>query len=167
MKGQFSSWPHHRFIHGKSHHPIHNAWVRLCGRCYNTKNSRYLDYGGRGIKVCKRWKNSFESFYLDMGEPPRGKSIDRIDNDLHYSCGKCEQCRQNGWVLNCRWATAKQQSKNRRSNRKITYKGETKLITEWADHLKIQRKTLTKRLDQLGWSVKDTLTTPIRKKKIY
>jgi hypothetical protein len=70
-------------------------------RCFNPNNADYPNYGGRGITVCKRW-NTFENFLADMGEPPRGKSLDRIDPDGHYEPG------------NCRWADFFEQSRNRR-----------------------------------------------------
>lgn len=72
-------------------------------RCYNKKGEKYKDYGGRGIKVCKRWLNSFENFYADMGlKPTPEHSLDRINNNGNYEPG------------NCRWATQSQQVGNTR-----------------------------------------------------
>jgi len=77
-------------------------------RCHNPKAVRYADWGGRGISVCERWRNSFENFYADMGpRPGPGYSIDRIDNDGNYEPG------------NCRWADAVTQRNNRRDSKKV------------------------------------------------
>jgi len=90
--------------HGLCETPEYGAWCNLIQRCYNQKHSRYADYGGRGIRVCQRWLDSFEAFYADMGHrPTEGHSIDRYpDNDGNYEPG------------NCRWATASQQNSNQR-----------------------------------------------------
>lgn len=83
---------------------VYDKWVLMRQRCNNPKATGYANYGGRGIRVCARW-NSFENFYADMGEPPIGAQLDRIDNDGNYEPG------------NCQWATKSQQMKNRRRRR--------------------------------------------------
>ena len=81
-------------------------------RCLNPNAKKYADYGGRGIKICDRWLESFENFYRDMGERPSKKhSIDRIDNNGNY----CPE--------NCRWVTMKEQARNKRTNRTMLYNG--------------------------------------------
>lgn len=88
--------------------PEYRAWTNMKTRCYNQKSKRYVDWGGRGIKVCDRWLNSFENFYADMGpKPAPGYSIDRIDVDGNYEPG------------NCRWADAKTQRNNRRDSKVV------------------------------------------------
>lgn len=88
-----------------SAHPLFDIWTGMRQRCYNPKTSGYKYYGGRGIKVCKRWLSSFQTFVRDMGERPSPKhSIDRMDSDGDYR------------PSNCRWATPKQQAEfHRRS----------------------------------------------------
>jgi hypothetical protein len=129
--------------------PIHIVWSQMIQRCYNPNNHKYKDYGGRGIKVCDRWRYSFENFYEDMGEVPEGLTLDRKDNDGDYT------------PENCHWATMKEQQNNRRDNVWITHAGETKTRTQWERSLGMKLGTLNNRLNRDGWSIKKALTTPV------
>ncbi len=133
--------------HGMSSTKLYYAWQATKTRCYNKGRLDYKYYGGRGIKVCDRWLNSFENFREDMGSTwKKGLSIDRIDVDGNYEPG------------NCRWVHVGRQSGNRRSNRLLTFEGKTKTIADWAELLGMSRYTLYYRMNN-GWSVKTALTT--------
>lgn len=84
------------------HPPTYNSWRAMISRCYNPRSAWYANYGGRGIAVCDRWRQSFDAFLADMGERPDGRTLDRIDSDGNYERG------------NCRWATPLEQTHNRR-----------------------------------------------------
>lgn len=134
--------------HGETETRLYHIWEGMKSRCLNISDRSYKDYGGRGITVCAEWANSFEAFrdwalangYRD------DLTIDRKENDGPYNPD------------NCRWATAKQQGNNRRSNRLITHNGETHTLTQWAELTGIKRETLSQRLRN-GWSVERALTT--------
>jgi hypothetical protein len=116
----------------------------MLSRCTNPAVRKYHVYGGRGIKVCERWL-LFENFLADMGEPPPGLTLDRIDTDGHYEPG------------NCRWADQKAQQNNRRNNHLLTFDGETLGITEWQRRSGVDRHTIMRRL-QKGWPIERALT---------
>ena len=110
------------------------TWRNLRVRCNDPKDAGYKNYGGRGIRVCARWDESFEAFMEDMGPRPDGCSIERVDNNGHYEPG------------NCIWAPSKVQARNRRTNRMITANGVTKSLVSWSDETGIKRVTIAARL---------------------
>lgn len=141
--------------HGYHKTKTYKVWSSMRERCLNKKHKNYNDYGGRGIYICPRWldkEKGFLHFLSDMGDKPDGYQIDRIDNDGGYS------------PENCRWVTSKENNRNRRSNKLITYNGISKCVAEWADFLGIDRKTLQMRLN--AWDVKKSFETPYTKRKI-
>lgn len=111
----------------------YQIWIKMIKRCNQKNDKDYINYGGRGIRVCKRWE-VFENFYADMGEAPKGISIDRINNNGGYS------------KENCRWASQKTQHRNKRTNHYISFQGETMTVSDWAEKLNINFSTLWKRL---------------------
>lgn len=139
--------------------PEYRSWQCMIARCTNPKRPEYSSYGGRGIQVCSRWRQ-FEYFYHDMGlKPSQHHSIDRVDNNAHYSCGKCPTCTVNGWLSNCRWATRSEQQRNRRNNHLVTFDNKTKTITAWAEQTGIHWVTIITRIKR-GWSIEKALTIP-------
>jgi len=113
----------------------YRSWYHMKTRCYNKKRPYWKYYGGRGIKVCDRWKDSFVNFLSDMGNKPTSKhSLDRIDNNGDYSPD------------NCKWSTSKQQTRNKRSNIMIEYNGKIQCLNDWAKELEIKRTTLWMRI---------------------
>lgn len=133
--------------HGMSYTKAYDVWVSMKSRCLNKKDKSYKNYGGRGIKICDRWL-SFQNFYEDMGEPPKGKTLDRIDNDGDY------------FPPNCRWATRAQQNRNHRRNVVITWKGKTQTLADWSKETGIKYFTLRGRLKK-GWVLPD-LFKPVK-----
>ena len=125
----------------------YSSWINMKDRCYNLKNSHYIGYGGRGIKVCEEWKNNFSKFLQDMGKKPSNKhSIDRINNDLGY------------FKENCRWATVKEQANNTRTNNYITFLDKIQTLKQWCDELNLNYNTIRSRL-RYGWSIEKTFNT--------
>lgn len=108
-----------RKIHEMCNESIYVAWENIIQRCTNPKHPSWADYGGRKITLCNAWRADFQTFYNDVGERPTPlHSIDRINNDAGYHCGKCEHCLSNGWIANTRWATRHVQALNKRPRRK-------------------------------------------------
>lgn len=136
-------------VHGKSKTVEYHAWRAMRDRCYNASDKRYKDYGARGISVNPEWRPDFRNFLRDMGPRPPGTSLDRVDNNGDY-------CK---W--NCRWATAKEQARNTRSNRMLVIGGVTKCISEWAEQVGIHQKSFKGRLDS-GWPIDKILVGPTK-----
>ncbi len=139
--------------------PEYRSWEKMIERCEKAHHHAYHLYGGRGIKVCKRWRDSFQHFLEDVGlRPTLNHSLDRINVDGDYEPG------------NVRWATDLEQSRNTRWNRKITYEGVTLCISEWAEKLGIPYGTIHTRLKkglplELCFSKQKLKRKSVKKKK--
>lgn len=133
--------------HGMSFSREYHTWRAMLDRCENKMYREYPDYGGRGIKICEKW-HDFNNFYADMGKRPPNTTLDRIDNNGNYE------------PSNCRWANAKTQANNRRSNTLITFNGKTQTLQQWADETGIYENTISMRINHYGWSIEKALTTP-------
>lgn len=134
---------------------LYKCWAHMKERCYREADSDYKNYGGRGIRVCDEWRNdylAFKEWALANGYEP-SLTIDRIDYNGNYE------------PSNCRWATWKEQSNNRRGLHYLTYNGETKTLTEWSEITGISFTTLYMRLTTYGWSVEKALSTRVRRRE--
>jgi len=131
--------------HGMKKTKIYHVWAIMLDRCNNPHSIKYPNYGGRGIKVCDRWLK-FENFFTDMGDKPSEEySLDRINNDGDYTKD------------NCRWATNKEQSRNKRNNIKCEINGEIKLLIEWCEIYKANYYTVYEVINYKNWKVIDAL----------
>lgn len=135
--------------HGRSQTKEWSAWSRMKQRCSSNDKRYFPYYKNRGIKICDRW-NKFENFFADMGKCPEGRSLDRIDNNGNYE------------PSNCRWATTKEQMRNRSCSLSITYNGETLTYLQWAKRLGTCHDSIIHSRLKRGWSEEKTVTTPIK-----
>lgn len=128
--------------HGKSKTPEYHAWSNMIGRCCNRKNRAYKNYGGRGIGVCDRWKNSFANFLKDVGlRPTKRHSLERVKNEKGYEPG------------NVKWALPIEQSRNTRKNVVLNHGGRSMILKDWAKEKGLSNTTLWNRLFVLGWNL--------------
>lgn len=131
-----------KHTHAMTGTPEYNSWSSAKQRCTNPNNDRYTQYGGRGIRMCERWLNSFENFYADMGPRPEGTTIDRIDNDGHYESD------------NCRWTSDQDQASNT-----LHQKSHGLTIADYARKYDIPYGRLQSRLKR-GWLLEDAVEIP-------
>lgn len=135
----------HGYTVNRVAHPIYGAWARMITRATNLNFKQSKDYVGRGIGVCRRWRK-FENFLVDMGSTwQAGLSLERVDNDRGYE------------PANCKWATFVEQANNTRANVKLTFKGRTQTLSQWAREQGIIASTLSRRL-KVGWGLEAALT---------
>lgn len=132
--------------HGQSYNPIYQVWAGMWGRCNNPNDKFYHNYGGRGINICDEWKESkvFFSWALKNGYV-HGLELDRKNNDGDY----CPD--------NCRFVTVKQNQRNKRNNRFIEFRGESKTVAEWCELMNMKYYVVLRRLNR-GWSADLALT---------
>lgn len=143
--------------HHLSRTRLYNIWHDMIKRCYNKGHKGYQNYGGRGITICQEWLEDIATFYnwaMSNGYAD-DLTIDRIDYNGNYE------------PANCRWVSIKEQCNNTRKNHYITFNGETKTVSQWADALNIKAKTLLSRLNDYKWPIERALTeeVKVRKKK--
>ena len=135
---------------------LYAIWAGIKTRCYNPNSPNYKNYGARGIAMCDEWQcyPKFEEWALNNGYDPncgyKELSIERIDNNANYS------------PENCIWATPKTQMNNTRRNVFVTYKGERKTLSQWADSAGIRYSTFMSRYGR-GWGFERIINTPVGK----
>lgn len=125
----------------------YRSWETMKSRCFNASDPSFKDYGARGIAVCYEWLN-FERFLIDMGERPRGTTLDRIDVNGDYKKD------------NCKWETAKKQQRNKRNNRLVTFEGEKMPLIVLAEKTGVPYQRLWERIVRHGWSAEDAVRKP-------
>lgn len=132
------------------HIKLYHTWSSIKSRCHNTKNKDYKKYGAKGISVCDKWRDSFEAFLLDMGEPPTQKhTIERENSKGDYEPN------------NCKWANYTEQANNRSNNTTIKFDGKIKTLSQWSKELGIRSDTLSNRIKK-GWPIEKAMLTATR-----
>lgn len=141
-----------RYSHGQAHKPIYSVYCNMIERCHYPKDHNYKNYGARGIKVCDEWRQSKKAFFdwAYANGYKKGLSLDRIDVNGDYT------------PENCRWATTKQQSNNKRTSHYVVINGEKHTISEWAEISGILKSTLRERILR-GWEGERLLIKPNEK----
>jgi len=138
--------------HSETDTRLYNIWRGICKRCLNTNDSNWKHYGARGIRICEEWASSYEVFALwaRANGYHDELTIERVDNDGHYE------------PANCRWATYREQARNRRNNHILEAFGESKTIAAWVEDMRcqVQYKTLLYRSTQSNWDAERAITTP-------
>lgn len=135
------------YKHGMARRREYFLWFGMIGRCHDPKARGYKRYGAKGISVCDRWRSSFIAFHEDMGPCPSLRhSLDRYPNQ----CGNYEPG-------NCRWATTREQARNRTTNHCLTFRAQTLSLAEWSEQTGVKADTILHRLYR-GWSVERALT---------
>lgn len=130
---------------------IYGIWATMKSRTTNPKAHGYDRYGGLGITVCQEWLDSFEKFLLDMGRPPSDDhTLDRKESDAGYTPD------------NCRWATYKEQNRNRKNVVLVDYDGAKWPLSELAEKYGLPVKALYMRVTKYGWDLSKALSTPVR-----
>ena len=137
-----------KYVHGMTKTPEYKAWIEMKQRCYNKDHKRFNYYGGRGIHVCDKWLDSFQSFYDDLGKRNTKKhSLDRIDVNGNYE------------PSNCRWATPTEQSANRRDTTKFLFNGELMALSHIAKLVGIPQTTMQRLVINKKMSIQEAIAT--------
>lgn len=147
--------------------PEYKSWSSMKARCNDETGDHYKYYKAQGIVICEGWLD-FNNFFADLGAKPSPEhSIDRIKGILNYSCGKCSECLKNGWEMNGRWATRKEQQRNISNNLIVTYQNERKTLMQWCEEMKLPYGRMRERIFKLGMSAEIAFTLPKNDRSLY
>lgn len=136
----------HGHTNGKKQSLTYRSWMAMRQRCYVPTNAGYKNYGAKGIRVCERWRHSFQNFLADMGErASRNMTIDRLDATKDY------------FPANCKWSTYIEQANHKSNNHFLTHGGETLSIHRWAAKLGLFPQTIRRRIYNYGWTIEQAL----------
>lgn len=141
--------------------PEYKTWSWMISRCENPNATHYEYYGGRGIRICKGWRDDYVKFFTDMGYRPSDRhSIDRLHNEGNYSCGHCDECVANSWPANCKWSTDEEQQRNTRRSRLVEYKGRMLSVSQLSKlpECSVNFYTIKSRIAD-GWPVEEAVIT--------
>lgn len=150
---------------GSKYPNTYSSWCSMMNRCYNEKQKSYIGYGNLGVVVCEYLKAHPINLAKIIGtRQSSAPSLDRFPiHDGNYTCGKCDECKRNGWQLNIRWSTRKEQSENRGNfNVKITAFGRTMILSQWSELSGIDGYCISRRIER-GWLPERALMTPDKK----
>lgn len=139
--------------HGASETKTYAVWISMKARCLSPSDNSYKNYGARGITVCDRWRDSLDAFIEDMGEVPKGLTLDRINNELGY------------FKENCRWADRKTQNRNTRRTKMLTIDGVTRSLPDWAEAYGVPIYVAWNRIRRQGWEPERAVSTPSRRSR--
>jgi len=144
--------PNGNLKHGQHGSLTYMRWKSMLQRCYNPNATNYKYYGGKGVTVWEPWRESFETFLIDMGEcPGKDMTLERLENSIGYT------------PENCIWATKAAQNKNRSHCIPLAFNGETKILSDWARQYGMTPNALAMRI-RLGWTIERALTQPLKKR---
>jgi hypothetical protein len=138
----------HGHARTNAHTAEYRTWRGMLARCEIRSATHFAAYGGKGVKVCVGW-HTFEAFLADMGfRPSSSHSIDRMNNDRGYDCGRCDDCKARGATLNCRWATPEEQSRNRGVTKFVEHNGQHVTLVALAHEHAVSYHALYRRLSR-------------------
>lgn len=147
--------------HGLNKHPLWNVFRSMIDRCYRPSSNRFKNYGAKGVIMCQEWRKDYPAFYKWAINNGWAKGL-QLDKDIKY---KENNGADTGMIYSpeyCRFVTSLENNRNRTTSRFLDFKGQRKTSAEWAEQLGLTQQTISNRLNNLGWDVEKTLSTPVK-----